>query len=752
MSQSSSGRLRAWSTGRHADDSVDPGESRPDDIRTGVGGSHSDRDAEIRVSDPAPPAESATESAGRSEHRESSRTPSTRRDDLDGLRGVAIAMVVIGHVWFGKVTGGVDAFLVLSGFFFTGMVVRRLGRGGSPVTIMSNMMRRLLPALLTVLAAIAVTVALLRPPTQWASTSDQILASALYFQNWYLAETDANYLAADVSVSPMQHLWSMSIQGQFFLAATVLIAVIVWVTRRWGGEKRVRPVLTVAFVAIIAWSFTYAAIGIQAGGTRAYYDTGARMWEMVLGGLLALWLPALKLPLFLRRLLALAGILALLTCGYFLDGASLFPGPWALWPVLATIALILAGAGSRYPGVSRLLATRPMVELGALAYALYLWHWPLLIFWMVHFDLTRVGVQAGLGIIAVSLVLAYATNRWIEEPLRAGPAPEPVDDTGKVRTQPARLVAVGITGLVALLAVGSATLWQLVMVVNPTEPAGTLDARQYPGAAALLRGVDVPDVPMRPTVYEAPAELPASTIDGCISDWETIEAIRCSYGDVTSDRVLALAGSSHAEHWLTAFDALGKTHNFRVDVYLKMGCPLTVATNETDDVFTHECRTWSAQAIDMIASSEPDWVFTTATRPRMEGGGDEVPPDYMGVWNRLGELGLRVMAIRDTPWLRTEDGIWYRANDCLADGGTPESCGIPRAAALSPVNPAIDAIAEFPNVYSVDLTDGVCGPLYCRAVEGNVLVYHDEHHLSASYVRTLAPELWRQVAAITGWR
>lgn len=680
-----------------------------------------------------------------------SATRPQRRDDLDGLRGVAIAMVVIGHVWFGKVTGGVDAFLVLSGFFFTGMVVRRLGRGGSPVTIVTNTLRRLLPALLTVLAAIAVTVALIRPPTQWASTSDQILASALYFQNWYLAETDANYLAADVSVSPMQHLWSMSIQGQFFLAATILIAVIVWITRRWGSDAKIRPVLTIVFVGIISWSFIDAAIGIQAGGTRAYYDSGARVWELMLGGLLALWLPSIKLPMLLRRLLAFGGIVALLTCGYFLDGASVFPGPWALWPVLATCAIILAGAGEGYPGTSRLLATRPIVELGALAYALYLWHWPLLIFWMVHFDLSKVGVQVGLGIIVVSLVLAYATNRWIEEPMRAGRAPVPMDGPGLARARVGRAMAVGITGMVAIVAVGSATLWQLVMVANPTVPAGTLDARQYPGAAALLRGVDVPDVPMRPTVYEAPAELPASTVDGCISDWETIDAVTCSYGDLSSDRVIALAGSSHVEHWLTAFDALGKTHNFRVDIFFKMGCPLTVATSETDDVFTAECREWSAQAIDMIAAARPDWVFTTATRPRGEGG-DEVPPDYLDVWHRFGDLGLRVIAIRDTPWLRTDDGVWYRANDCLADGGTPESCGIPRERALSPINPAIAAIAELPNVHSVDLTDGVCGPLYCRAVEGNVLIYHDEHHLSASYVRTLAPELWRQVAAITGWR
>lgn len=731
----SSGRLRAWSTGHHADDRADRAAAVTLDKRT------------TEVSAEATPADNS--SAPDAAPTETTRTK--RRDDLDGLRGIAIAMVVIGHVWFGRVTGGVDAFLVLSGFFFTGMVVRRIGRGGSPVTIMTNTMRRLLPALLTVLAAIAVTVALIRPPTQWASTSDQILASALYFQNWYLAETDANYLAADVSVSPMQHLWSMSIQGQFFLAAAILISVLIWVTRRFAGAHRVRPVLTVVFVAVIVWSFVYAAIGVEAGGTRAYYDTGARVWEMLLGGLLALWLPSIRLPMLLRRLLALVGIGFLVTCGYFLDGASLFPGPWALWPVLATCAMILAGAGGDYPGISRMLATRPMVELGALAYSLYLWHWPILIFWMVHFDLTRVGVQVGLGIIGASLVLAYATNRWIEEPLRAGRTPAPIGEPGALRGRIGRGVAVGLTVVTTITAIGSATLWQLVMVANPTEPAGTLDARQYPGAAALLRGVDVPDVPMRPTVYEAPAELPASTKDGCIADWETTDAITCSYGDLSATRVLALAGSSHAEHWLTAFDALGKTHNFRVDVYLKMGCPLTVATSETDDVFTAECRAWSAQAIDMMAASRPDWVFTTATRPKIPEGGDEVPPDYMDVWHRLGELGLDVIAIRDTPWLRTEDGIWYRANDCLAQGGSAESCGIPRDRALSPVNPAIDAIAQFPNVHGVDLTDGVCGQLYCRAVEGNVLVYHDEHHLSASYVRTLAPELWRQVGPITGW-
>ncbi|MFR9750026.1 acyltransferase family protein [Nocardia sp. 004] len=671
------------------------------------------------------------------------------RYDLDGLRGVAIALVVAFHIWFGRVSGGVDIFLVLSGFFFTGALVRgaessgtvRIGRTAL------RLARRLLPALVTVLAAVIVATILLRPVTQWGEIAAQTLASLLYYQNWYLALSWSDYLAADPSVSPLQHLWSMAVQMQFYLVVLAAIALAVRLCRRFAGPAALRPSLAIVFTVTAAASFGYAVYGTTVQQGWNYYDSFARAWELLAGALLALTAPWLSPPRLVRVIAAVLGTATVLMCGWLIDGAERFPGPAALVPVGAALALIIAGnnlPATAQPLPNQLLGSSAAVRLGELAYALYLWHWPILIFVLARTQTPTAGFLGGVGVIAVSLALAYLTNRFIEEPLRMR-AGQPPEQTSIRDSHAARLVAVlGVT--VLAVSVGA----QLVYRTHPPQPITALDPVYYPGAEALVGGASTPQAQMRPTVYEAPADNAYPVRDGCIADWDTREVITCTYGDASAERVIAVVGSSHAEHWVPALDVLARRHGFRITVYLKMGCPLTVAAEPMyKGKAIPDCRDWSAEVIDRLGVDQPDWVFTTATRPQ-SGDGDETPADYLDVWSQLAERGLNVLAIRDTPWLR-RDGVRYRAIDCLAGQGDRISCGIPRTAALNEVNPALEFTGAFPNVFPLDLTDAVCEPEVCAVVEGNVLIYHDEHHLTASYSRSLAPELGRQLSPILGW-
>ncbi|WP_245550824.1 acyltransferase family protein [Nocardia paucivorans] len=677
------------------------------------------------------------------------------RLDLDGLRGLAIALVVAFHVWFGRVSGGVDIFLVLSGFFFTGMLLRQAERGGRVELWRTarRTARRLLPALMVVLAAIVALTVWQRPYTQWGDLSGQVVASALYYQNWYLAGAAKDYLAADPSVSPMQHLWSMAVQGQFYLLITLLLAITAWVCRRIGGTPAIRPVVGVLALLSGIASFVYATLWSVSHQEWTYYDSGARAWELMVGALLAVVVGMLRVPdhrfaRVVRALLAFGGLAAVFTCGILFDGARQFPGPAALFPVGAAVALILAGlpteSGHR-PVVSRVMATRPMVELGSIAYSLYLWHWPLLIFYLVASERNHAGLVGGLLVIGVSLVLAVLTNRLVEEPLRLRSSGSVVGALWLRRTS-----AVAVT-LVGVLALGASMVWQAVMVTAPSEPVGALEPNLYPGAEALLAGAPVPAAQIRPSVLEASSDLPPPTRDGCIADWYNTQVVSCIYGDPAGDTTIAMVGNSHAEHWLPAMDALAKAHSVKIVVYLKMGCSLTLREDaQYRGLDIPDCRDWSRAVIDQLGRERPDWIFTTGTRPIWPIGGDETPDEFTEVWAALAEFDLQIIAIRDTPWLRTDTGRRYKASDCLAAGGNAESCGIRRSDALSPVNPALAAAAAFPNVHPIDLTDAVCGPVVCRVVEGNVLVYHDEHHLSATYSRTIAPELERQIGAVTG--
>ncbi|WP_422747417.1 acyltransferase family protein [Mycobacterium sp. WMMD1722] len=688
------------------------------------------------------------------------------RHDLDGLRGVAILMVAVFHIWFGRVSGGVDVFLALSGFFFGGRLLRAALTPGvrtSPVTEVTRLIRRLLPALVVVLAASAVLTILIQPETRWETFADQSLASLGYYQNWELAFTASDYLRASETVSPLQHIWSMSVQGQFYLAFLILILGFAAAFGRPLG-RHLRFGLVLLLTALTIASFVYAVFEHNTDQTFAYYNSFARAWELLLGALAGALVGRVRAPMWLRTAVATVALAAILSCGWFIDGVKEFPGPWTLVPVGATVLFVLSaanrsadpcltGSGDRLPLPNRLLATTPLVRLGAMAYSLYLWHWPLLIFLLAYTGQTRVNLWQGAAVLAVSSALAWLTMRFVEEPLRYR-RPSAAAPAGNRLRRPTIVLGSTVALLGVALTATSFTWREHVTVARANgKDLPTLSPTEYPGARALTEHVRVPKLPMRPTVLEAKKDLPVTTTDGCISDFDNVGVINCTYGDETATRTIALAGGSHAEHWITALDVLGKAHHFKVVTYLKMGCPLT--TEAVPLVMGNnrpypECHRWNERVMPRLLADHPDFVFTTSTRPWNVKDGDVMPGTYVGIWETLSRNHIPVLAMRDTPWL-VRDGEPYIPADCLADGGDAISCGIERSKVLSDDNPTLAYVGRFPMLKPLDMSDAVCREDYCRVVEGNVLLYHDAHHISATYMRTMVNELGRQIAAATGW-
>lgn len=689
----------------------------------------------VRTSDPGPKAAAA---------------PATRlpyRADLDGVRGLAIALVVVFHVWFGRVSGGVDVFLALSGFFFVGTLLR-VAESHAPLDprpVLRRVGRRLFPPLIVVLLGTTVAAVALLSYTQWFRVAEQTGASLLFMQNWHLARTASDYLAADPMVSPLQHLWSISVQGQFYLGALLVVFGAVWVLRR--RSLPVRGSLAVLFAVLTAASLTYAVLA-DVPQSWLYYDSAARMWELTLGGVFACVIPWLRIPRPLRVVLGTAGLAVLFLCGVLIDGNSLFPGPWALVPVGAAMALILGGHtptgdGTADTPTARWLSSVPLVRLGSVAYALYLWHWPVLIGYLVIRETPSVGPLGGLAVIAISLVLAEATTRWLENPIRRS-------DSGRTRT--VLVAAVTVCGLVLVAASASWTT-HVARQDGVLERAVALSPDRYPGAAALTGFADAEPQPVQPPLLVAHLDLPPATLDHCIAQHTNREPLTCTYGDPLSTRRMVLAGGSHSEHWLAALDTIGKERGFRIDTYLKVGCPLSDPLAPlTEESPTVECDTWSVKVLAELRADPPDYLFTTSTRTKDEGEGpgDFTPFWYVDLWRTLDEYGIPVVAIRDNPWLFHGD-TRYNAADCLAGGGTSDSCAVARADALDPVDPAIEASAFSPNVSLIDLSDSLCRADTCRVIEGNVLIYRDDNHLTTTYVRTLTPDLDKQLGPATGW-
>ncbi len=657
------------------------------------------------------------------------------RDGLGGLIGIAIAWVVIGQVWFGQVSGGVDVLLALAGF----VAGRRLLRTGGVRASALWLMRGWLPALVAVIAVCAVLTVLIQPQTRWEDFADQTLASLGFYQNWQILGTADDYLQASEAVTPLYHLWLVSAAGQILLFVVVLAALVGAAARRAAPERR-RAVLVASVAVATVASLVYAILTHTDNQVLTYYSSVSRAWELLAGVLAAAYVARVHWSRWVRSLAVVIGVATIVASSLLLDGMQQFPGPWALVPVGATVLIILAAANGA-TCASGVLSSTPMTALGAMAYPLYLWHWPLLIFWFAYSNNDTVGLTAGTVVVLASVALAWVTWRGTEQ--RWG---RPASHTGLA-------VAMIVLMVVALTVTSFAWRGHAAGARENGADLNALPLRDYPGALALTENRKVSKLPMRPTALEASDDVPPSTLDQCVTNFPDTDVTVCVYGDPKAERTIAVAGGSHSEHWLTALHALGRQHGFRVTTYLKMGCPLT--TKEVPLIAGPfepypACRTWADEALQRIIADRPDYVFFTTTRPILNGPGDYVPDYYLGIWDELSANGIRMLGIRDTPWM-IRDGRFFAPVDCLSDGGDPDTCGMPRHEALAQRNPTLDHLADYPLMSVLDLSDAVCRPDRCRAVEGNVLVYHDIHHLSATYVRTLADELGRQLSDATGW-
>jgi hypothetical protein len=522
--------------------------------------------------------------------------------------------------------------------------------------------------------------------------------------------------------------------------------------------------------ALTVASFVYAIFAHQDNQTTTYYNSFARAWELLLSALVGALVPYIRWPMWLRTAMASVALAAIVSCGALIDGVKEFPGPWALVPVGATMLMILAGANLRGdPGTSdrmplpnRVLATGPLVALGTMAYSLYLWHWPLLIFWLSYSGHRHANFFDGTAVLLVSGVLAYLTTRLVEDPLRYR-APGGAASAASVPMIPwwlrLRRPTMALGSMVVLLGVTltatSFTWRQHVTVLRAAgKELGVLNPQDYPGARALTEHVRVPALPMRPSVLEVKDDLPASTRDGCISDFVNPAVVNCAYGDVAATRTIALAGGSHAEHWLPAMDLLGHMYHFKVVTYLKMGCPLS--TEEVPLIMGNnapypQCREWVQRTMNKLVTDRPDYVFTTTTRPWNIKTGDVMPATYIGIWKTLSDNNIPILGMRDTPWL-VKNGKPFDPADCLAKkGGSPQSCAVKRSDVLSDRNQTLDFVTQFPLLKVLDMSDAICRADICRPVEGNVLIYHGAHHLTPTYVRTMTNELGRQIGVNTGW-
>ena len=655
------------------------------------------------------------------------------RPGIEGLRAVAVLLVAAYHIWLGRVSGGVDVFLMLTGLLVTASLLRAAtGPGIGYGAFLARLAARLLPtAALVVLATLAGT-RLFLPQSQWNQAPEGAVAALLGHTNWRLALDSVDYLARTGVPDPFQHFWSLSVQWQFYLLWPALIAGAVLLARRTGRDPRL-PLLWV-LAAVFVLSLAYSVAATRTDQPWAYFDTGARLWELALGGLVALLLPVLRLGRTARLLLGWGGLAALVLCGALLQVSTAFPGFAALWPTLAAAAVIAAGApAGEAVGADRVLSSRPLRYLGSLSYALYLWHWPVLVFYLAATGRDLATPLGGAAVLAVSVLAAAATAPLADRLAVLG--------RGAGRRAALRGTAVAVACL--LPALGAAGAWAQVQSAERARWDALLADGGYPGAAAADSGTATADLPIYPPVSLAAEDAPVTYADGCNQTTMDSEAIVCEYGSDRAEYTVALVGGSHAAHWFPALEAIAAENGWRLLNIVKGACLFTDAPQLYKGEPYTSCAEWNREVMAELERLRPDAVFTTGTTTSLDAsagfGEEQVVDGYAERWRELGEWGIEVVAVRDTP------RFGFDVPACLseADPADPDACTVEPGHSLAPVSPLVEAVLPA-NVTVLDLTDLFCGANVCRPVIGNVLVYWDGSHIGSTFMRTLAPELERR--------
>lgn len=662
----------------------------------------------------------------------------TRRMDIDGLRALAVLLVVAYHVWTSRVSGGVDVFLMISAYFLTASFVRRVERSAPLAlgTYWLERFRRLLPPAAVVLVGVLVAAWALFPQSMWNELWQQTWASLLYMENWYLASTSVDYYARASDIpSALQHFWSLSVQGQVFLLWPILVAVGVFVARQLSAA--VRPVLIVVFGLVFAGSLSYSVVVTAENQAFAYFDTSARLWEFALGSLLALLAPWIVLPRRPAAVVGWLGIAALVACGMVLDVGAGFPGYLALWPTLAAAAVIVSGASPSRAGPGGMLGAWPLQRLAAVSYALYLVHWPILIAYRVVTGASVIGLSEGAAIVAVSLALAFAITYGVEQPLQR------IARGASARTK--RWVSASVIAASALVVALSLTAMQAVVQRSPVgdEDAAVVAVSPHPGAAVIYDDLgDVPYAPVAPAALELQDEW-------VIFDW------RCK-GDAEPElqllvdtciqvrkpdavRSVLVLGDSHAQQWSGSLEPIAAHYGWDLVGLILGGCSFAVGEDGSD-----ECREWREAAIGYAVERQPDLIVLMGTKTTADAPDERALAGLEETIERLRPSGASFLLVRDNPRFVDDRYVCVELH-----GRNADECTSPRSEVLAAENPAAGLAAA--DVGVVDLTDYLCPGTTCPPVIGNVAVYLDFNHLTATYARTLAPPLSREIATFTGW-
>jgi peptidoglycan/LPS O-acetylase OafA/YrhL len=644
------------------------------------------------------------------------------RGDIDGLRAIAILLIVAFHVGLPGFDGGfigVDVFFVISGYLIT----RNLLAGGERVRLLqfwARRVRRLVPALSLMVMVTLVAAFVILTVVEREQIAREGASAAVYVSNILFARASQDYFAADVNESPFLHTWSLGVEEQFYLVWPLLVAGCVAAFRHPVLRRRA---LGIGFLLILIGSFGLNLRLTDQQSPWAFFSLPTRAWEFAAAGLLAAWgVPRLFAGVAARTAAAAMGLVLVVWATLTFSPDTPYPGSAALLPVLGTLLLIIAGDAHLTAGkqsvVSTALAKPPMQWVGRISYSWYLWHWPFIILAVAAFDEDRVRLRTVAAL--ASLPVAYLTYRVVENPIRFSSA--------LIRS---------VTKTIALGA--AATLVVLVLAAGvglsaSNPPDSSIDAKLADARRHVF-----------PCVWTA-----------------TPNGIKyCLGGDPRAERRVVLVGDSHAAMWLGAMATIAVERGVGLVMHSTPGCPaIPVEVRPLQGALTvAECRRAHEDLSRLVDEIDPVAVFITQSDAQMSGvldeAGDVASTDtrlrlwedaYRELLERFETATVPVAVILDNPTF--EENPWT----CIADERAVEPCVTSRQNALALTGRVRDldkrVVDDFAGVASFDPVEVLCDASRCALERNGALLYSDDDHLTSAATMLMEPnlrELWAEV-------
>ncbi len=688
------------------------------------------------------------------------------RPDIQGLRAVAVGLVVADHV-FGWPAGGfigVDVFFVISGFLITSLLVRERSRTGriSFRAFYARRARRLLPAALVALGGTTLAAYLVLLGGRFQETVNDVVWAALFGANINFARQGTDYFEGTAAPSLVQHFWSLSVEEQFYVVWPALILLgfaVGGLGRRRRGAHAAPPgppllAVGVLLGAVTAASFAWSVHATDTSPVTAYFSTFTRAWELGVGALVAISVTQLqRLPVPLRALLAWAGLAVIAAAAFTIDEATPFPGTAASLPVLGSALLLAWGGAPGGPGTRWVLGSAPAGFLGAISYSLYLWHWPVLI--IAGALLTPGSTIFYAATVGVALALATVSYYCIEQPVlhtNWGLPHRPVD--------PARARPVFVrAGAVGLGAAAVAVLTVVAVVVAPWGDGGNARADAARAAAdANDAAVDAGAPPLTPLQQEIqaatlatewPADLqpafdamPTYGVEVWPSRCLRVDADGldpCTFGAADAPKRAVLMGDSYAAAWVPALRSALVPSGWSVVGLSDGQCPnITALTVLNGETYTR-CQRHRDWAIEHIVETRPDLVILTNawTATLLDEGLDRRTAFRDGltdVVRRLQPSGAKIVLLAAPPGSAN-------LQECPTGINGPDDCLEGPVDTFATQVATEREVAAATGAVAIDPEPWFCIDGLCPAVVGSTAVYFDGRHITVEYAERIGAEL-----------